>query len=120
MWLGEHLLKPTKKKSKYSMATSSTKTGCVVLAIILLSQTGFLRDKPCFGVPSYASALAAQILNLVQKYFASPSTVQRKTFQFLFSNYFSGPKISLSSFLCIQESKKIKRELMKHMWRKGS
>lgn len=90
------------------MATSSIKTGCVVLAIILLSWTGFLRDKLCFGVPSYGSALAAQILNLVQKYLANPSTVQRKTFQFLFSNYFSGPKISLSSFLCIQNSKKSK------------
>lgn len=88
------------------MAASNTKI--VVLAIILPSWTGFLRDKLCYEVPSYASALAAQILNLVQKYFANPSTVQRKTFKFLLSNYFSGSKISLSSLLC---SRKIKNQI---------
>lgn len=101
------------------MDTINTKT--VVLTIILPSWTGFLRDKLCFEVPSYASALAAQILNLVQKYFANPSTVQRKTFKILLSNYFSGPEISLSSLLCSQKIKKSnKRELVKHMWKRGS
>lgn len=86
------------------MATFNTEIGCVELAIILSSWSGFL--KLCFEVPSNASALAAQILNLVQKYFANPSTVWRKIFKILFSNYFGGPKISLRSFLCSQKIKK--------------
>lgn len=57
------------------MATSNTKISCVVLAVTLPCWTGFLRDKLYLEVPSYASALAAQILKLVQKYFANPSTV---------------------------------------------
>lgn len=60
MWLGEHLLKPTKKKIKYSMVTSNMELCCANNYSPQLETVSQRQTLLWFEVPSYASALAAQ------------------------------------------------------------
>lgn len=104
------------------MATSNTEFGCVVLATILPTWTGFLRDKLCFGLKFQVMLqLWQHNSELLYRNILLVNLHGRRS---ILSCFFLIISVDLrfhsdNSFFCIQKTKKLnKRELMKHMWRK--